>query len=412
MGKNSGTVLRISWLEAFFSSLMIGAGETYFQAFALSMGQGEVQAGLLASWPMLMGAVIQLSSLWFARFFTSLKTWVLLTVGLQAISFIPMIVLGLQNQGSSFTSLFFMLSLYWLGSFAVHPVWTIWITRLVPSLNSGHFFSVRVRFSQLGLLVGLFAGGIFLQEKDIADHSLPVKYGILFTVAMVARGISLYCLSRQKDSVMNLSQGGLVFSLDRFLKNKNQKRFLIALPAYIFMVNISSPFVAPYLLSELKFTPVDYMWCSAGLFAGKFLSLWWARNYKSHWSSFQILAAGVLIAAPGPLFWPLSTGLGFVILLQFYSGLGWGLHELGLQLIFFKDLNEEEKFEWIIVYQFLNSLAILGGSFLGAKYLYSSGTATLNYWNLFLFAGCIRFFLALILAKVLKSWEKSTAVAV
>ncbi len=402
---------KVSWLEAFFSSLMIGAGETYFQAYALSLGQSEVNAGLLASLPMLAGASIQLLGLWGVTYFKSMKKWVLLTALIQALSFLPMIFFGLQNHAASFFNLFAMMSLYWLGSFAVNPAWTVWIAKLIQPGQSLHFFSIRVRFSQLGLLTGLFLGGLLLQTRIHFRFGLSETYGYLFLIAMLGRFLSVGFLFLQKDFDFQwkpTTPRHLKEILSRFWGNKYQRQFLVALPMYILTVNISAPFVTPYLLSELQFTPVNFMWSLAGLFSGKFLTIWLVKKIKPNWSSFQILACGVLISAPGPIFWPLSTSLFFVILLQFYSGLGWGLYELGLQLIFFKDLNEEEKVDSMTIYQFLNSFAILVGSFLGAQYLLRQGATTDHYWNLFMVVGCVRFVFALILIFILKSWQKAT----
>jgi predicted MFS family arabinose efflux permease len=405
-------IQKVSWFEAFFSSLMIGAGETYFQAYALSLGQSEVNAGLLSAWPMLVGATLQLLSLWGVTYFQSIKRWVLMTAVIQALSFIPMIVLGFQTESASFTHLFLMMSLYWLGSFAVNPAWTVWISKLISPEQSLHFFSIRVRFSQIGLLTGLFAGGLLLQSRTYFGLGLSETYALLFSVALLARGLSVALMFLQKDFQFSWAPATprhLKNILSRFWGNQHQRKFLVALPFYILSVNISAPFVAPYLLSELQFTPVQYMWTLACLFSGKFLTIWLVKKYKPNWSSFQILACGVLIAAPGPIMWAVSPSIVFVMLLQFYSGLGWGLYELGLQLIFFKDLNEEEKVDSMTIYQFLNSFAILMGSFLGAQYLLSYGATKDHYWSLFIFAGLVRFLCGYLLVLVLRAWGRATA---
>jgi hypothetical protein len=54
--------LRASCIDGCMFSVMVGAGETYFPAFALALGVDKVTAGLVATVPMLFGAAIQLVS--------------------------------------------------------------------------------------------------------------------------------------------------------------------------------------------------------------------------------------------------------------------------------------------------------------------------------------------------------------
>src|SRR5438270_593907 len=54
--------LRNSVSDGAAFSVMVGIGETYFPAFVLAMGMGEIASGLIASVPLLMGAILQMIS--------------------------------------------------------------------------------------------------------------------------------------------------------------------------------------------------------------------------------------------------------------------------------------------------------------------------------------------------------------
>src|SRR5258708_17664221 len=54
--------LRNSVSDGAAFSMMVGIGETYFPAFVLALGMGEIAAGLVASIPLLVGAVLQMIS--------------------------------------------------------------------------------------------------------------------------------------------------------------------------------------------------------------------------------------------------------------------------------------------------------------------------------------------------------------
>ena len=68
---------------------MVGLGESYVPAFALALGFGAVSASLLATLPMLAGAVIQLITPAAIRRLGSYRRWVVLCAQLQALSFAP-----------------------------------------------------------------------------------------------------------------------------------------------------------------------------------------------------------------------------------------------------------------------------------------------------------------------------------
>lgn len=70
---------------------MVGCGETYLPAFALALGLGPLAAGLIASLPVLIGAVVQLITPFGVGWLGSNRRWVIGCTTLQAISFLPLV---------------------------------------------------------------------------------------------------------------------------------------------------------------------------------------------------------------------------------------------------------------------------------------------------------------------------------
>src|SRR6185437_5413786 len=83
--------LRNSVSEGAAFSVMVGIGETYFPAFVLALGMGEIAAGLVASIPILAGAILQLVSPAGVAWLGSNRRWVITCVSLQAASFVPLV---------------------------------------------------------------------------------------------------------------------------------------------------------------------------------------------------------------------------------------------------------------------------------------------------------------------------------
>lgn len=154
--------LRAITADGVFFSVMVGLGEAYVPAFALAVGLGEVVAGLVATVPMLAGAVLQLVTPLAVRKLGSYRRWVVICARLQALSFLPLIAGAASGE----------LSLLWVGiatvgywgfGMSTGPAWNAWVTSLVPAQARAGFFARRTRAAQAGLFVGLLLGGLALE---------------------------------------------------------------------------------------------------------------------------------------------------------------------------------------------------------------------------------------------------------
>jgi cyanate permease len=75
-----GALRRDLWVttaDAAAYSVMVGCGETYLPAFTLALGFGPVAAGLMASVPILVGALVQLVTPYAVTRLGSNRVWVI-----------------------------------------------------------------------------------------------------------------------------------------------------------------------------------------------------------------------------------------------------------------------------------------------------------------------------------------------
>src|SRR6056297_3377549 len=112
-------------------SVMVGCGETYFVAFALAIGMGDALAGLLGSVPLLAGALLQLVGPRAVQVLGSHKRWVVLTAGIQGMSFVPLVIAAWLGHMPAWL-VFVMVSLYWALNLGGGPAWNTWIGTVVP----------------------------------------------------------------------------------------------------------------------------------------------------------------------------------------------------------------------------------------------------------------------------------------
>ncbi|MBC7371917.1 MAG: permease, partial [Bdellovibrionaceae bacterium] len=187
--------LKLSNIDAFLCSLMVGAGESYFPAYAISIGMSEVLAGFLATLPLVGGAVLQLFTPRILQRVHSHKYWVVFSVVTQALAFLPLIYFTM-GHAPNFWVLFAVFTLYWGAGFSAGSAWTFWMGRLVPGERSANYFSKRGRISQVGILVGIVSGGLAL-PNHIEVGPFTSVFSLLFIFAFLCRSMSSFVLSRK-----------------------------------------------------------------------------------------------------------------------------------------------------------------------------------------------------------------------
>lgn len=382
--------LRLSLIEAFLCSLMIGAGETYLPAYSLSIGMGEIFAGILASLPIVSGAFLQLITPRGLQRVQSHKHWVVASSLLQALAFIPLIYYS-ATRAPDFWTLFLILTLYWGSGFSSGLGWNYWMGRLVHVEEGHRFFSKRARISQIGILIGLIGGGVALHNKvEIGPFSSV--FTMLFVFAGSSRLISSFILSSQYFDPQWKQDPRLGFrnSWKVFWTNTSKRRFFFFLAPFQASVFISSPFVTPYMLAQINMDYGSYMAAIGLLFVGKILASVLIERYRGQTSGFSLLIFGAGAIVPLPALWLVSENMYFIFGLQILSGLGWACVEVGLSLIFFKDIKQEEKIPVLTVYNLLNSLAIIIGTTLGAKILFFFGEKISSYYAVFVLGSIAR----------------------
>lgn len=383
--------LRLSLIEAFLCSLMIGAGETYLPAYSLSIGMGGIFAGILASMPIVSGAFLQLITPRGLQRVQSHKHWVVASSLLQALTFIPLIYFS-ATRAPDFWTLFFVLTLYWGSGFSSGLGWNYWMGRLVHVEEGHRFFSKRARISQFGTLIGLVGGGVALHNKvEIAPFSS--MFTVIFIFAGACRLVSSFLLSSQYfDPQWTHEQPrlGLRDSWKVFWSNTSKRRFFFFLAPFQAAVFVSSPFVTPYFLAQIKLDYGTYMTAIGLLFVGKILALMLIERFRGQSSGLNLLMFGAGAIVPLPMFWLVSKHAYFIFGMQLLNGLAWAFVEVGLSLIFFSDIKQEEKVPVLTVYNLLNSLAIIIGTLLGAKILMVFGENTSTYYAVFVLGSLAR----------------------
>lgn len=381
-------------------SVMVGIGETYLPAFALAAGLGEVAAGLVATVPLMAGAILQLVSLAAIRWLSSHKRWVVLCASCQALAFLPLVWGAYTNEVTA-ALLFGMAAIYWGAGLATGPAWNTWAGTLVPSELRHGFFARRTRFSQIGTLAGFVAGGLALQwSKGWVAACTP--FAALFAVAGMARIISVGFLASQSEPQPPDNDHRRVTLGELFgpAARRADGRLLVYLLAVQAAAQFAGPYFTPFMLKQIRFSYLEYAVLIGVSFLTKALALPALGRLARRIGTRQLLWIGGVTIVPGSAFWLISTDFTYLLFVQVAAGLSWAAYELAMFLLFFEAIPEKERTSVLTIYNVGNALATAVGASLGAVLLFAAGKTPEAYLTVFGISSLARLAAIVFLARV------------
>jgi MFS family permease len=400
--------LQCSMGDAAANSVMIGVGETYFAAFALALGTGETIAGLVATLPMLFGAMLQLVTPWCLQNARSYKRWVVACVSLQAVALLSMPIAAWLVGRAAAGWVFVAASLYWAGAQASGPAWNTWIEDIVPRRLRANFFACRARVSQACTLAGFVAGGIALEYGQASSRVLAA-FGTIFVLGAGCRFMSAWFLSRQTEPSRGRYNARVFPLRDIFTRRRSSSGapLVIYLFAMQTAVQISGPYFTPYMLAQQELSYVTFMLLIGAAYVGKVISLplW---GHVAHYAGARRLlwiggTAIIPVAAlwlAADLFtpwettlvipfasheWPLhiSATMIYLTCAQLFSGIVWAAYELATLLMFFEAIPRQDRPSMLTYYNFGNAAAQVAGGLIGATILQFGQESHMAYMALF-----------------------------
>jgi MFS family permease len=365
-------------------SLMVGVGETYLAAFALAVGLGEVAAGLLASVPILAGAVLQLVSPLAVRRLGSHRRWIVLCARLQALTFLPLIVAALTGEIPT-SALFAVATLYWAFGMGTGPAWNTWVGTLVPRVVRTRYFASRTRWSQAALLAGLLAGGAILQVAG--DLGRPLAgFAAIFALGGACRMASSLFIRRQGEPhplPTPAEQAGALDVLQRNLRERGGK-LLVYMLAVQTAVHVAAPFFTPYMLSELALPYTSYVALVATSFVAKILALPLLGRIARRHGARRLLVVGGAGIVPLAGLWVVARGFAPLLAVQVLAGTAWAAYELATVLLVFEAIPAHERTTLLTLFNLANAIAMVLGALVGGVLLDAFGRGQAAYFALFL----------------------------
>jgi MFS family permease len=372
--------LKRSIREGSYASASSALGLSYFTPFALAMNATSSQVGILHAVASLLPSLSQLKSSQLVERF-SRKKIVMTSIILQIITFLPMMAVGLLfllGVPHMVWAFIVLIGLFHIFGAAAHPAWFSWMGSLVPEKERGKYFSKRNRAAGFFGLITMLLSAIFLDyAKNYGSTAGNVigftflGFGILFTLAMLLRSLSIYQFAKQYEPRLKIKKKDY-FSFWQFLKKARETsfgRFTIFRFIMAFAAGIAGPFWAVYMLRNLGFS---YLWYMAVIVSLTFFQLVFfplLGKFSDRFGNIALMRLTSFLIFTIPIFWlfsPLFSGISVKIYLltvpAIIDGFAWaGFHLAANNYIY--DAVKQEKRTFCLSYM---NLMIGAGAFIGA----------------------------------------------
>lgn len=394
-------------------SVMTGAGETYFSAFAIHLKASTAQIGLLASLPSLFASLAQLLSAWIGHRSDRRRGIILTGALLQAITWLPLIILPLVFPEWSIPILITCIVLYHAAGNFVVPQWSSLMGDLVPEKRRGRYFALRTRYATITAFMALVTGGLILHLFEEYRYA-TAGFVCIFFLATLARFISVYHLSRMIDPPGKVAAMEIPTSKAwrQRLRHSPFVRFSIFFAFMQFSVAMAGPFFAVYMLRDLKFTYMEFMINTAASVLMQFLTLnIWGRISDAFGNRLILVLTGFLIPVL-PALWIVSPNFWYLLGVQVFAGLAWAGFSLSSGNYLYELVPSHKRSTFMAIHNVFTNVGIFAGALLGA-YLGSVLPASITLWEhsftwgsvfygVFLFSSAGRFITALLFLPHLK----------
>jgi len=381
-------------------SIMVGAGETYFIPYGISLGASNVVLGLLVAFPIFLGSLSQLLSEKLLKALGSRKRLIAWAILLQACTFLPlMLVRWLPGWQSPL--LLLTVCAYWIFGLVPGPSWSSLMGDLVEERQRGAYFGTRNRFSQISILAGLVAAGLILYVSARQGNE-QAGYLAIFSLAAAARLGSLCFLLLHHEPPMASPPHGRTFSMVReTLRDRDHRLLILYLSLMNFGVYLSAPFFSTYMLrppaqSGLGWSYARYTAVTGIVLFFKFVFLpLWGRA-ADRFGARKCLTLSAWVVCLLPLIWLMpphhpALHLAAICLVQTLSGFAWAGHELCSFNFLLDSADPADRPRLVASMNIVNGLMIFLGSSLGALVVWALAGRIHPFMGVFFLSSLVRF---------------------
>lgn len=381
-------------------AVMLGCCESYLGAFAVELGHGPRALALLATVPLLLGALSQLSSAWLIALFGGRKRLVVSGAVLQALSILGFITVATTEQ-HHLLPLLLTKVLFWVSGSVIAPAWGDWIGGLTEGVSRTDYFGRRSALVNAALMVSFVSTGLLMHAATA--HRLTA-FAAVFAVALLARLASAWALTQHRE-LQQAEASEPLWQRAVYLLRVGHWRVPMYLAAMYLGAHIAVPFFTPYMLRELGMSYLVYTLLSTTSVFTKVVTFALAHRVAKRLSLKAMLGlAGAGVAAV-PLAWSLSPQIAWLVGVHVLSGASWAALEYTSFQLLLDGAPARVRSEFLAFANSLSGLMQLSGAWIGGLLLDSHA---LRYTEIFQLSALLRAIPLLLLVISLPRWVRPT----
>jgi MFS family permease len=388
-------------------SVQVGAGETYFSAFALFLRATAPQIAILSTLPLLLASSAQIFSAWLGGY-VGRRRLVIMGCALQALLWLPILLLPTLFSGYAVPALLALLVLYHSANNLAAPQWTSIMRDLVSERRRGRYFAYRTRLTTIATFVSLVACGLILHELDTAGRTY-FGFVVIFLIAFVARLVSVYHLTFLHEQPAASPVPDMhIEHWWRSLKSTGAIGFSVYFGLMNAAVGVSSPFFTVYMLRDLALSYFEFTVLTGTSVLVQFLMLTtWGRVADVYGNRLILIVTSISLPVV-PSIWLLSDNFWALLVFQALSGLSWSGFTLSAGNLLYELVPQTRRAAYVAFHNVGTAMGVFAGAMLGAllegilpprAVLFGGSGILSNLLYLFVISGVLRGVLAALLAR-------------
>jgi MFS family permease len=362
------TNMRNALVQGMFWALMFGAGEQYIPLFATQLRMPDFLFGLLTGLPQLLGPLVQMAGANLVDRYGHRARFVMVSIYIQVLCFIPFIVLTYLSPGpSAFSLLLGAAVCHSLGGQLGTPAWGSLISDIVPSGERTRFFARNMRFVQTVILASnLVVAGLLHWAGADPVWTLRVFTGS-FAIAGLARLVTFFFVGRIRDIPYQVDRSAR-FTFWQFISRARQSNFVhfVFFTALIYATaNISGPFALPYFCYDLHYPKTRWVaMVIAGTLGSVASSVFWGW-FSERFGNKKTLTYTARAAALSPLLWLVSPNFYYLVGINLIGGFIWAGFGLSSWNYILEAVTPAKRARCLAYFGILVGFGVFAGSSLG-----------------------------------------------
>jgi MFS family permease len=356
--------LRACYREGIASQPVVHAIENYVVPFAMSLGAGLTQIGLLVAIPTLAGSLAYLASVRAVRYFGSRLQLLLDGMGAQIVLLALIGGLSFVASPPRFWILVMLVAGYRALNGLMGPAWGSLVSEYLPSHERPGFLARRARAVSVSGIGGLALWGALLW---VLQTTLGISGFLpLFLAAALCRYMAMRFMRRMEDLPIHAeTHTGSFWRFLWELRQHNVGRFVLYAILLAFAVNISGPYGSVRMLQELQFSYLGYMGVQVASVLATVLAVpLWGR-YAGRCGAVRILRFTGPLVGFVPLAWMLGKHPAALMAIEVGSGFLWCGYELCVGTYLYDAVPAPNRMRVLAYFNVINGVAGFAGAALG-----------------------------------------------